>query len=251
MIGRLRAAGCVFAEDEARLLADEARTPAELDRMVAERVAGRPLEQVLGWASFGGLRVVVEPGVFVPRRRTELLVRLAGELVGTGSAVVELCCGTGAISMALAAAAPDLQLSATDLDPAAVRCARRNLAETNAQVLHGDLYQPLPAVLRGRVSLLIANAPYVPSEALGFMPPEAREHEPRLALDGGPDGLDVQRRIIAEAPAWLAPGGALLIETGRTQAPLTAAAMAAAGLTARIETDDELDATAVLGVRAG
>jgi len=248
---RLRAAGCVFAEDEARLLADEARTPAELDRMVAERVAGRPLEQVLGWASFGGLRVMVEPGVFVPRRRTELLVRLAGELVGAGSVVVELCCGSGAISMALAAAVPGLQLSATDLDPAAVRCARRNLAKANAQVLQGDLYQPLPAVLRGRVSLLIANAPYVPSEALGLMPPEAREHEPRLALDGGPDGLDVQRRIIAEAPAWLAPGGALLIETGRPQAPLTAAAMAAAGLAARIETDDELDATAVLGTRAG
>ena len=250
VVGRLRAAGCVFAEDEARLLAGEARTPAKLERMVAERVAGRPLEQVLGWAEFAGLRVAVEPGVFVPRRRTELLVRLAGELAGSDSVAVELCCGTGAISMALAAAVPGLRLSAVDLDPAAVRCARRNLAATDAQVLQGDLCQPLPASLRGRIDVLIANAPYVPSEAIALMPPEAREHEPPLALDGGPDGLDVQRRIIAEAPEWLRPQGVLLIETGRAQAPLTAAAMVAAGLTARIETDDDLDATAVLGKRA-
>ncbi len=247
VIGRLRAAGCVFAEDEARLLLDQARTPDELDRMVAERVAGRPLEQVLGWAEFAGLRVAVEPGVFVPRRRTELLVRLAAELAGPGAVVVELCCGAGAISLALAGAVPELRLFATDLDPVAVRCARRNLDKTNAQVLQGDLYQSLPIAVRGQLSLLIANAPYVPSEAVGMMPPEAREHEPRLALDGGPDGLDVQRRIIAEAPHWLCPHGVLLIEAGRAQAPLTAAAMAAAGLTARIETDDELDATAVLG----
>ena len=104
-----------------------------------------------------------------------------------------------------------------------------------------------PRELRGRVAVLVANAPYVPTEAIGLMPPEARDHEPLVALDGGPDGLDVQRRIIAEAPEWLAADGHLLIETGRQQAPITAALMTAAGLTARIETDDDLDATAVLG----
>lgn len=250
LVDRLRAAGCVFAEDEARLLVAAAGSAEELDRLVAERVAGRPLEQLLGWASFCGLRVAVEPGVFVPRRRTELLVRLASALVTGDSVLVELCCGSAAISLALAPLGP-AELYAVDLDPAAVRCARRNLAGTNAQVLQGDLYQPLPLSVRGRVDLLVANAPYVPTEAVGLMPAEARDHEPRLALDGGPDGLDVQRRIIAEAPCWLASGGCLLIETGRAQAPVTAAAMETAGLGARIEADDELAATAVVGIIAG
>jgi release factor glutamine methyltransferase len=245
LVSQLRAAGCVFAEDEARLLLDAAGSPDELDRLVAERVAGRPLEQLLGWASFCGRRVAVEPGVFVPRRRTELLVRLAGSLRPAGGVLVELCCGSAAISLALAAA----EMYAVDLDPAAVRCARRNLAGTNAQVLQGDLFGPLPASVRGRIDLLVANAPYVPTDAVALMPPEARDHEPRLALDGGPDGLDVQRRIIAEAPSWLAAGGHLLIETGRAQAPVTAAAMDSAGLRSRIEVDDDLDATAVVGIR--
>jgi release factor glutamine methyltransferase len=247
---RLRAAGCVFAEDEAQLLLAAAGSPDELDRLVAERVAGRPLEQLLGWVSFCGLRVVVEPGVFVPRRRTELLVRLAGSVLPPGGVLVELCCGSAAVALALTAARP-AELYALDLDPAAVRCARRNLPRGNVQVLQGDLYQPLPSSVRGRVDLLVANAPYVPTEAIGMMPPEARDYEPRLALDGGPDGLDVQRRIIAEADGWLARGGHLLIETGRAQAPITAAAMESAGLSARIEIDDDLDATAVVGVLPG
>jgi release factor glutamine methyltransferase len=248
VVRQLRAAGCVFAEDEAELLLAAADSPDELDRLVAERVAGRPLEQLLGWASFHGLRVAVSPGVFVPRRRTELLVQLAAELVRPSSVVVELCCGSAAVALALSAFDP-AELYALDLDPVAVRCAKQNLAATNAEVLQGDLYRPLPASVRGRVDVLVANAPYVPTEAIALMPPEARDHEPRLALDGGPDGLDVQRRIIAEAPEWLAPQGVLLIETGRAQAPVTAAAMESAGLRTRTETDDDLDATAVTGQR--
>ena len=145
--------------------------------------------------------------------------------------LVELCCGSAAVTLALAGSGAAMY--AVDVEPAAVRCARRNLAGTNAQVLQGDLYQPLPSSLRGRVRVLIANAPYVPTEAIALMPPEAREYEPPTALDGGPDGLDVQRRIIAEAPAWLSAGGHLLIETGRRQAPVTAALMTAAGLSPR------------------
>jgi release factor glutamine methyltransferase len=240
----LRAAGCVFADAEARLLVDAARSP-ELDGLVRRRVAGEPLEHLLGWAEFCGLRIAVAPGVFVPRRRTELLVRLAAPLLQPGDVVVELCCGAAAVATALAAAVPGLALHAVDVDPPAVACARRNLV--TGQVYEGDLDAPLPVDLRGHVAVVVANAPYVPTDEITLMPPEARDHEPRVALDGGADGLDVQRRVIAAAPRWLAPGGSVLIETSERQAPLTAAAMAAAGLTARVERSDELDATAVVG----
>jgi release factor glutamine methyltransferase len=257
-VARLRAAGCVFAEDEARLITAAARSPEELDAMVDQRAAGLPLEQVLGWAEFCGLRIAVEPGVFVPRRRTEFLVRQAvlllredsalpetpGPLARRRAVVVDLCCGSGAIAAALAAAVPDAEVYAVDLDPAAVRCARRNVP---GRVYQGDLYQPLPARLRGRVGILAANVPYVPTGEIGFLPPEARAHEPRVALDGGPDGLDVLRRVAAEAPDWLGPGGHLLIETSDRQVPLAAAAFAASGLTPRTVTSADLNATVLIG----
>ena len=246
LVRRLRAAGCVFAEDEAALLIAEANSPAELERLVQCRVAGQPLEHLLGWVEFCGLRLVVQPGVFVPRRRTELLVRLAGRLLRPGSVLLDLCCGCGAVAAALAARTP-VEVHAVDTDPAAVDCARRNLAAVGGTVYSGDLFAPLPAGLRGRVDVLVANAPYVPSEAIALMPPEAREHEPRAALDGGPDGLDVQRRITAAASSWLASGGRLLIETSRGQAPMTARAMTDGGLTARVVNAPDLDATVVLG----
>ena len=160
IVTRLRAAGCVFAEDEARLLIAAARTPAELDAMVGQRVAGLPLEQVLGWAEFCGLRITVAPGVFVPRRRTEFLVRQAVVLARPGDVIVDLCCGAGAIGAALAAAVEGVEVYAADIDPAAVRCARQNLPAD--RVYQGDLYAPLPAMLRGRVAILAANVPYVP-----------------------------------------------------------------------------------------
>ena len=244
----------MFAEDEAALLVSEAQTPAELEDLVARRVAGVPLEQVVGWAEFCGIRIAVEPGVFVPRRRTEILVREAATLAPANAVVVELCCGTGAVSAALAAAlrkggavGGGLEaLYAADIDPAAVRCARRNVVPVGGQVLEGDLYDPLPATLRGRVDIVVVNAPYVPTEAIALMPPEARLHEPRIALDGGSDGLDIQRRVAAQSPRWLAPRGSLLIETSVRQAPATMKAMAEVGLVARTVRIDELDATAVI-----
>ena len=187
-----------------------------------------PLEQVLGWAEFCGLRILVAPTVFVPRRRTELLVRLALESLRAGDVVVDLGCGTGAIAAALLAAEPSLDAHAADLDPAAVACARRNLPPD--RVHEGDLYDALPAALRGRIAVIAANAPYVPTDEISTMPSEARDHEARVALDGGPDGLDVQRRVVADAPRWLVPGGVVLVETSRAQASGTAAAMASAGL---------------------
>jgi release factor glutamine methyltransferase len=241
---RLRAAGCVFAEDEARMLISAAGSAGELEAMVDRRVAGLPLEQVLGWAEFCGLRIAVEPGVFVPRRRTEFLVRQAIALVQPGSAVVDLCCGAGAICAALAAAVDRAEVHAVDIDPAAVRCARRNIP---GHVYQGDLYQPLPGRLRGRVAILTANVPYVPSGQVSLLPPEARAHEPLVALDGGADGLDVLRRVAAGAPAWLAPGGYLLIETSQRQAAQAAAAFASSGLNPRVASSAELGATVVIG----
>ncbi|MEN3540358.1 putative protein N(5)-glutamine methyltransferase [Microbispora sp. ZYX-F-249] len=251
VVARLRAAGCVFAEDEARLLVSAARTPAELDDMVDRRARGLPLEHVIGWAEFCGLRLAVDPGVFVPRPRTEFLVRQAAALARPGAVVVDLCCGSGAMGAALAAAAGPVELHAVDVDSAAVRCARRNLAPAGGRVYEGDLYAALPAALRGRVDVLVASPPYVPSGAIGLLPPEARVHEPQVALDGGADGLDVVRRVVAGAAGWLAPGGHLLVETSESQAEETAEAVARAGLATRLAHDDELDATAVIGAWPG
>jgi release factor glutamine methyltransferase len=250
---RLRAAGCVFAEDEAELLLTAATTPDQLEEMVRQRVSGFPLEQILGWAEFGGLRIPVEPGVFVPRRRTELMLQQALMLAPQQPVVVELCCGSAALALAVASTLRRVELYAADIDPVAVRCARRNLAGLTeaANVFEGDLYEPLPQSLHGRVDILLANAPYVPTDSIELMPPEARLYEPRMALDGGSDGLELVRRIIAGARRWLAPNGRLLVETSRSQAPAGVAACECHGLTARIVTSDELYATVVLAWLAG
>jgi release factor glutamine methyltransferase len=245
VVSRLRAAGCVFAEDEADLLVAAATTPAELGALVEQRVAGLPLEHLLGWAEFHGLRVTVRPGVFVPRHRTGFLVDVAVSLAPPDPVVVDLCCGSGALGAAFAAVLPPRELHAADVESAAVECARLNLPD--AHVHQGDLYDALPSSLRGRVSVLLANVPYVPSDAVATMPPEARLHEPLVALDGGADGLDLARRVAAGAPDWLAPGGTLLIESSERQAPVLAEILAAAGLSSRVHSCDELGATVVTG----
>jgi release factor glutamine methyltransferase len=229
----------VFAEDEAELLLSTGA--ADVDALVARRVAGEPLEYVLGWASFCGRRVLVDPGVFVPRRRTEFLAESARALVAPGSLAVDLCCGTGAVGAVLADAGATVH--AVDVDPVAVACARRNVRTVHL----GDLFSALPAQLRGAVDVIACNAPYVPTEKIALMPPEAREWEARVALDGGADGLDVQRRVVAEAPRWLRPGGHLLVETSGAQAPHTAALFEQAGLTATVRSDEERAGTLVAG----
>lgn len=249
IVTTLRTSGSVFAEEEAELLAAAAGTPAELAEMVSSRAGGLPLEQVVGWAEFCGLRITVEPGVFVPRRRSEFLVRQAiglGPSAGRRLVILDMCCGAGAVGLALARALGGAELYAADIDPVAVRCARANV-DGLGQVYEGDLYAPLPASLRGRVDILTANAPYVPTGEIALMPAEARLHEPRVALDGGPDGVDIHRRVAAGAPEWLAPGGIVLIETSERQASLTAAAMTAAGLDPRVVTDEDWSASVVIG----
>lgn len=258
-VARLRAAGCVFAEDEAQLLLAGAANPAELLEFVERRTAGHPLEHILGWAEFCGLRIAVDPGVFVPRRRTELLVNEAAAVLrgneSDGGAlpavVVDLCCGSGAVGAALARRVGGIEVHAADIDPGAVECARRNVGRVGGRAYEGDLYEALPPRLRGRVRLLAVNAPYVPTEAISMMPHEAREFESRIALDGGWDGLAFHRRVAAGAAAWLAPRGYLLIETSERQAVRTAAIMAAAGLDVRTVRSEELDGTAVVGQAPG
>ncbi|CAL9373543.1 methylase [Streptomyces griseomycini] len=244
----LRAAGCVFAEDEAELILSAAPTPDAVAPMVERRAAGLPLELVVGWAEFRGRRITVEPGVFVPRRRTEFLVEQALARAPGAAVVVDLCCGSGAVGAALAAGLGEVELHAADIDPAAVRCARRNVADLGGQVHAGDLFEALPGGLRGRIDVLAANVPYVPTDEIGLLPPEARDHEPRVALDGGADGLDVLRRVAAGAPGWLAPGGCLLVETSRRQAPAAVAAFTGAGLRTRLAVSEERYAHVVIGV---
>lgn len=249
LVDRLRAAGSVWAEEEAALLRSAA-TGEALESLVVRRLAGEPVEVLVGWAELCGVRVATAPGVFVPRARSALLVELAlAHLTDRDRpVVVDLGCGTGALGAAIAHHRPDAEVHAADVDPAAVACAQRNLPPEH--VHEGDLYAALPERLERRVDALVVNAPYVPSGRIATMPPEARDHEHRLALDGGPDGLDVQRRVARDAPRWLAPGGVLLLETGRDQAAATAHLVGAAGLEPMIHTDDTLDATVVSG-RAG
>jgi release factor glutamine methyltransferase len=254
------------------LLISAAPVPGDLAAMVDRRAAGLPLEHVLGWAEFCGLRIAVDPGVFVPRRRTELLVSEAAALAREAASaarkassagfarpravVVDLCCGSGAIGAAITAAVArpaasqhgQVELHAVDIDPAAVRCARRNVADSGL-VYEGDLFTPLPAALRGRVDVLVASPPYVPAEEVRLLPREARMHEPPMALDGGADGLDIVCRVIAAAPRWLAPGGHLLVELSERQAPRAAEAAARSGLIPRVASSAELAATVVIGTR--
>jgi len=259
VVGTLRAAGCVFAEDEAKLLCEGAEDRAALDRMVASRVEGTPLELVLGWAEFGdGLRLIVEPGVFVPRQRTVFLAELASEFVAAGDTVIDLCCGAGPIGASLLHTMRrrgdgEIELHAADVDDVAVRCARKNLAaaidDGHAFVYQGDLDAPLPSHLAGRVSILTANVPYVPSDEISFLPSEARDHEPMTALDGGGDGLDLLRRVANAAPHWLRPGGRLLIEISDRQQEAAAAAFQEAGLEPNVHESEDYGTTVLVGRR--
>lgn len=215
-------------------------------------MSGEPLEHILGWVEFAGLRIIVEPGVFVPRHRTEFLVRQAVLMTTTTSTravVLDLCCGSGAVGVAVAAALDGVELHAADIDPAAVRCARRNVTPVGGRVFEGDLFDALPGELFGRIDVLVANAPYVPTRDIRLLPPEARLHESRTALDGGLDGLDVLRRVATGAVRWLAPRGHLLVEAGPQQVPQVIEAFARSGLVPRVAQNrsDDHDSTVVVG----
>ncbi|HUD69839.1 MAG TPA: HemK/PrmC family methyltransferase [Acidimicrobiales bacterium] len=213
VIEALRRAGCVAADDEARELVDSAGTAAALDAMVARRVAGEPLAWITGRTVFCGLELHVDPGVFVPRWQSEGLARTASVLLPEHGVAVDLCTGAGSIAAVLAAGRPAAEVRATELDPVAVACARRN----GVRVAEGDLFAPLPPRVRGLVDVLTAVAPYVPHSALHRLPRDVTDFEPAVALDGGDDGLDVVRRIVAESVDWVRAGGDVLLEVGSDQ----------------------------------
>jgi release factor glutamine methyltransferase len=249
VVQRLRAAGCVFAEDEADIILQTSTDPVRVAEMVSRRAGGAPLQHVVGWAEFAGMRLVVLPGVFVPRRRTEALVRQAVAVTPEGGIVLDLCCGCGAIGAAIAMSVPRVRLWASDVDPAAVANAKRNLRSVDAVVSVGDMDEAVPGQLRARVDVVVANVPYVPSARVDYLPAEAREHEPRVALDGGADGLDVLRRLAPRAASWLCAGGSLLTECATEQASAAASVLQDAGLKPLVHNDFELDVAVVAGQR--
>ncbi len=215
LVERLRRAGCVAAEEEAVEL--EARAGGDqvlLERLVQRRVDGEPLAWVTGSTCFAGRRILVRPGVYVPRAQSELLVARALLRLPPDGCAVDLCTGSGAVAVALAHARPGATVVGTELDPAACACARDN----GVTVYPGDLTEPLPAALVGSVDLVTAVAPYVPTGALCLLPRDSRDHEPLIALDGGREGVGVLSRVIAQAARLLRLGGWLVVELGGDEA---------------------------------
>lgn len=210
LAARLRAVGCVAAEDEAGMILASGVDP---DGAVQARSEGVPLQQVLGYADFAGVRVELGRDVFVPRPRAELIVEVALSIGGT--VVVDLGCGVGALAAALAERLPESEVHACDVDPAALEWARRNGDRFGFIVHEGDWWSALPAALQGEIDLAVAYLPHVPTARLGEIHPDFREHEPALSVDGGADGLDPLRAVLPASGEWLGPGGSfvtLLVE---------------------------------------
>ncbi len=255
LITRLRAAGCVFAEREADLIAASFEPGPAREGAVRRRAAGEPLEYVVGAATFAGITVSVGPPVFIPRTRAAALVdtadRVAVAPVEAGEkTALDLGCGSGAIAAALARRHPDWVIHASDVDPAAADWAERNAATYGYTVHVGSWFDALPPDLRGRLDVVVAHLPYVPSDEVELLPRDFRDHESRHTVDGGGDGLDPLRAVCADSLRWLAPTGVLLTQVGWSQVETTASIAAAAGLAVEVTpTSDDEDAVVVV-VRA-
>jgi release factor glutamine methyltransferase len=224
LVEQLAEAGCVAAEEEAAELMEAAGSdPLVLEAMAARRVTGEPLAWITGSARFAGCTVLIDRGVYVPRHQTGIVVEAAAEVLPPGGVAVDLCTGSGAIAVALSARRPGARVMGADVDPVACRCARRN----GVEVYEGDLSEPLPRDVFGAVDVVTAVPPYVPTPDLLYLPRDVRDHEPRLALDGGLGGTVVLERIVSAAARLLRAGGHLVVEVGGEQdvalAPLLAA----------------------------
>ena len=242
---RLRAAGCVFAEHEAAVLARAFPSPEARETAVGRRCSGEPLEYVVGTAEFAGVEVQVGPPAFLPRRRAEALVDVAVDLVaGDPAAVsvaVDLGCGCGALAAALRARYRHWRVLACDTDERALRWAARNAARFGFSTYHGDWFDALPQSERGRLDLVVAHLPYVPTRELAHLPRDFRAVEPTATVDGGPDGLDPWRRVAADAGRWLHPRGVLLVQVAASQRGDAAAIAARSGLAAgAVDTGDSV-----------
>jgi release factor glutamine methyltransferase len=244
-VSALAIAGFLAPEAEATaLLAASHHGVGSIDALLARRLEGEPLAWITGSVTFCGLRIRVDPGVFVPRPHTEALVRRAVELLPSDGTAVDLCTGSGAVAAVLGSAHPDAIVVGTDVDPLAVACAQRN----GVRVFEGDLDAPLPPEFRGRVDLLTAVVPYVPTEELPFLPRAVRAHEPRHALDGGPRGTTELVRAAEAAPRWLRPGATALLELGGDQAAEMTATLRDLGFThIRIHADEDGQDRAIEG----
>jgi release factor glutamine methyltransferase len=227
VVSALAEAGCVAPHEEAdALFLARSEGVEPIEELVARRLHGEPLAWITGSVRFCGVRIHVDPGVFVPRPHTQALARRAASLLSDDGIAVDLCTGSGAVAAVLALAHPRATVIATDIDSTAVACARRN----GVRALVGDLDEPLPPSLLGRVDVMTAVVPYVPTEELAFLPRDVLANEPRRALDGGPSGTRVLVRAAEVAARWLRPGGNVLLELGGDQAGEVANALAEVGL---------------------
>jgi release factor glutamine methyltransferase len=219
--------GCVAPRAEAdALLRASSEGIGPIEELLARRLRGEPLAWITGSVRFCGVRVLVDSGVFVPRPHTQALARRAVSLLPDVGTAVDLCTGSGAVAAVLGSAHPRATVLATDIDPAAVACARRN----GVRALVGNLDEPLPPSLRGRVDVMTAVAPYVPTEELHLLPRDVLANEPRCALDGGRRGTTVLVQAAEAAARWLRNGGSVLLEIGGAQASEMASTLADVGL---------------------
>lgn len=226
-IHELAEGGCLAPDAEAdALLGASTEGIGPIDSLIARRLYGEPLAWITGSIRFCGVRVRIDRGVFVPRPHTQALARRAVKLLPSEGIAVDLCTGSGAVAAVLGSARRRAAVVATDVDPVAVRCARGN----SVHALMGDLDEPLSPTLRGRVDVMTAVVPYVPTEELHLLPRDVLAHEPRIALDGGPGGTAVLVRAAAAAVRWLRPGGSVLLEIGGDQAPEMTSALSDLGL---------------------
>jgi release factor glutamine methyltransferase len=223
VIQALAEGGCIAPRAEADALVTASNEGAgSIEELVARRLRGEPLAWITGSVRFCGVRIRVDPGVFVPRPHTQALALTAVSLLPAAGIAVDLCTGTGAVAAVLGSARPRATVVATDVDPLAVACARRN----GVRALVGDLDEPLPQSLRGSVDVMTAVVPYVPTEELHLLPRDVLANEPRCALDGGPRGTTVLVRAAEAAVRWLRPGGSVLLELGGHQAGEVATTLA-------------------------
>lgn len=226
VIHTLAEAGFVAPHAEADALlkaSSEGRGP--IEELIARRLRGESLAWITGSVLFCGLHVRIDPGVFVPRPHTEALALRAVSLLPAVGIAVDLCTGSGAVAAVLGSARPRATVVATDVDPVAVACARRN----GVRALAGDLDEPLSPSLRGRVDVMTAVVPYVPTGELHLLPRDVLANEPRRALDGGRRGTAVLVRAAEAAARWLRAGGSVLLELGGEQAGEVATTLADVG----------------------